>query len=374
MSNAINNIRNCFGCGLCSVVCKHNVIDMLQNEDGFFHPSVINPDKCVDCGLCVKVCSFLNKQCVSTPEHSYAAWSKDIRTCESSTSGGVSFEVAKSLLKQGYKFCGVKYNVAFARAEHYIANNIDELELSKGSKYLQSYTKTAYSQIDKKQKYFVVGTPCQIASFRRYIEIFNCSNNFILMDFFCHGVPSYLLWKKYLKENTNKLGNIKSVSWRNKIKGWHKSYCITLECDENTLYSWNDHDDFFSMFLGDACLGEACFNSCKFKYNSSAADIRIGDFWGSKYKSNDEGVCSAIAFTEKGNNVLNAADLELNEYTFDIVAEGQLKENPQKPWYYEKCMKGLKQDDKNLSNIARLVHFHKRLYGHINHLKQIIHL
>lgn len=62
MSSAINNIRNCFGCGLCSVVCKHNVIDMLQNEDGFFQPSVINLDKCVDCGLCAKVCSFLNKQ------------------------------------------------------------------------------------------------------------------------------------------------------------------------------------------------------------------------------------------------------------------------------------------------------------------------
>lgn len=374
MSSAINNIRNCFGCGLCSVVCNHNVIDMLQNEDGFFQPSVINLDKCVDCGLCTKVCSFFNKQSVSTPEHSYAAWSKDIITRKSSTSGGVSFEVAKSLLKKGYKFCGVKYNVELARAEHYIANNVDELELSKGSKYLQSYTKAAYSQIDKKQKYLVVGTPCQIASFRRYIEIFSCSDNFILMDFFCHGVPSYLLWKKYLKEYANKLSNTKSVSWRNKIKGWHKSYCITLEGDENTLYSWDDHDDFFSMFLGDACLGEACFNSCKFKYNSSAADIRIGDFWGSKYKSNDEGVCSAIAFTDKGNNVLNAADLELNEYTFDIVAEGQLKENPQKPWYYKRSIKELKQDDKKLSDIAKLVRFHKKLYGHLNHLKRIIHL
>lgn len=60
MSGAIK-IDNCFGCGLCSVVCKHNVIDMILNEDGFLQPALVNLDKCVDCGLCTKVCSLLNE-------------------------------------------------------------------------------------------------------------------------------------------------------------------------------------------------------------------------------------------------------------------------------------------------------------------------
>lgn len=372
MSGAIK-IDNCFGCGLCSVVCKHNVIDMILNEDGFLQPALVNLDKCVDCGLCTKVCSLLNELDTFVPKHSYAAWSKNPEIRRASSSGGVSYEVSRLLLRHGYNFCGVKYNAKLGRAEHYITNNIDALKLSIGSKYLQSFTKTAFSQIDKKQKYLVVGTPCQIASFRRYIEIFRCSNNFILMDFFCHGVPSYLLWTKYLKKYRDRFGNIKAVSWRNKIKGWHKSYCITVEGDDTTFHSWNGQDDFFTLFLGDACLSNACFD-CKFKYHHSKADIRIGDFWGGMFKSNEEGVCSVIAFTEEGNNVLHSANLELHEYSFDIVADGQLKNNPQKPWYYKKCMKDLKREDKELSDIARPVCIYKRIHGHINHIKQILHL
>ena len=316
----------------------------------------------------------MNEKKESHPVHNYAAWSKDPDTRKTSTSGGVSYELAKSLMEQGYKFCGVRYNTASERAEHYIAEDLESLYQSKGSKYLQSFTKDAFSQIKRKEKYLVVATPCQIASFRRYVEIFRCSDNFILMDFFCHGEPSYLMWKKYLKEHSFGLGKIKSASWRNKLKGWHKSYCITLEGEEETYRSWNGNDDFFSMFLGDACLGKACFESCKFKYSQSAADIRIGDFWGKKYKENDEGVCSVIVFTEKGNDALKSAYLELYEHTFEEVAAGQMKSNPIQPMYYEMCMRGLKDDRKKLKDITKPVRFYKRMAGHFSRIKNILHL
>ena len=370
--NKIFSVNDCFGCGLCSVVCKHGVIDMKLNQYGFFQPSIVNPMKCVDCGLCAKVCSFLDECKETKPLYSYAGWSKDRTIVKSSTSGGVSYEIAKSLMNRGYKFCGVRYNVALERAEHYIAYNIESLRQSKGSKYLQSYTKEAFEQVDKKLKYLVIGTPCQIASFRKYINLFHCSNNFILIDFFCHGVPSYLLWRKYLKDYGSQLGTIRSASWRNKSKGWHGSYCITLEGEKDSYQSWSTNDDFFTMFLGDACLGKACFESCKFKYNCSAADIRIGDFWGKQYQSNNDGVCSVVVFSERGNEVLHNANLNLFEYSFDIVADGQLRCNPQKPWYYEKCMKSLMKDDTNLANIARPVKIVRRFSGHINRLMQLL--
>lgn len=372
--NNIFNIKDCYGCGMCSVVCKHDVIDLQLNEEGFFQPTIINSKNCVNCGLCTKVCSFINEHKKVQPRHSYAAWSKDPETRKTSTSGGVSFEIARYLLSQGYKFCGVKYNTELERAEHYIATTIKELEQSKGSKYLQSFTKKSFLRIDRKQNYLIVGSPCQIASFRKYVELFRCSEHFILMDFFCHGVPSYLLWKKYLEENTQELGKIKNASWRNKIKGWHKSYCITLEGEKKTFQSWNGKDNFYTMFLGDACLGKACFDSCKFKYNNSAADIRIGDFWGNTYKSNNEGVCSAIAFTEKGTELLNMANLELHEYPFKTVAAGQMEHNPKRPWFYKKCMKSIKSENTRLANIVKTVRMYKSFCGHINRLKQILHL
>lgn len=371
----IFGVHNCFGCGLCAVVCKHNVIDMRLNSEGFFQPFILDVNRCIDCGLCGMVCSYLNSFEEVKPVHSYAAWSMETKVLKTTSSGGVSYEIGKYLISQGYKFCGVKYNVELARAEHYIADNLQLLELSKGSKYLQSYTKDAFAKINKKEKYIVVGTPCQIASFRRYIELYKCSDNFILLDFFCHGVPSYLLWEKYKKEHEKDIGKIISASWRNKINGWHKSYCITLEGEKKYIYqSQMGKDEFFTLFLGDACLNQACFKKCKFKYGNSSADIRIGDFWGSKYEFNDAGVCSAIAFTDKGDNVLKNAKLELHEYTFDVVAEGQMKRNPLVPWHYKRTMCSLKNDNIKLSSIAQPVRISKKISDYINRFKEVINL
>lgn len=71
-----------------------------------------------------------------------------------------------------------------------LQHTVEELIPSIGSKYIQSYTEEAFKKIDRKQKYLVTGTPCQIDSFRRFIRKFRCEDNFILMDFYCHCVPS----------------------------------------------------------------------------------------------------------------------------------------------------------------------------------------
>ena len=113
--------------------------------------------------------------------------------------GGVGFEVGALLLNRGYKVCGVRYNADNNRAEHYIASDVRELIQSAGSKYIQSYTVDAFKAINRKEKYLVTGTPCQIDSFRRYIQKFRCEDNFVLLDFFCHGVPSMFVWQKYIK-------------------------------------------------------------------------------------------------------------------------------------------------------------------------------
>lgn len=366
---SVVNVKDCYGCGVCSVVCKYNLIDVKLNRQGFYEPQITDINACVQCGMCTKVCSFLNDFECSYPLYSYVAWSKNPKVLKASTSGGVSYEVAQLLITKGYKFCGVRYNVALHRAEHYIASDNYSLSQSIGSKYLQSYTKEAFKEINRHEKYLVVGTPCQIASFRRYIEVYNCKHNFVLMDFFCHGVPSYLVWKKYLNECGGKLGKINHVTWRNKLKGWQNSYCVFLDGEKGKVFSWNGKDDFFTMFLGNACLGKACYNNCKFKYNSSAADIRIGDYWGGKYKSNPDGVSSVIAFSEIGNGILQASNLEIHEYPFEIVVSGQMRCNPRKPWFYDLCMNLIKNDNSSLSKIAKYVRFHMRIYGHIKTIR-----
>ena len=64
-----------------------------------------------------------------------------------------------------------------------------------------------------------------------------------------------------------------------------------------------------------------------YKYDRSSADIRIGDLWGRTYRKNEDGVSALVAFTEKGNMLIQQMNCELKEHPFEVVAEGQMKEN-----------------------------------------------
>lgn len=243
--------------------------------------------------------------------------------------------------------CGVRYNAEAGRAEHYIASTPEELIPAIGSKYIQSYTLDGFCAIDRKRKYLVTGTPCQIDSFRRYIRKFRVEDNFVLMDFFCHSVPSMWVWNKYLRMVEQVTGKVNYASWRNKHTGWHDSWAMGIDGEKTAeKMDWHDSynllirekksffnsrlsqgDVFYNLFLGDFCCNRACQKNCKYKYDRSSADIRIGDLWGRTYRKNEDGVSALVAFTEKGNMLIQQMNCELKEHPFEVVAEGQMKEN-----------------------------------------------
>ncbi len=333
--NNVSHIVDCFGCGVCATVCPKDIIDIRLNSKGFYTPVISEPEMCIDCGLCTRVCSYCNQGLAveSQPIESCAVWSKDETVLKECSSGGASFEIGRILLEKGYKVCAVKYNNQKARAEHYIADSQVTLRYSIGSKYIQSYTKEAFAKIDKNQKYLVTGTPCQIDSIRRYLKLYKKEDNFLLLDFFCHSVPSYKMWKKYLQMQEMKVGKHSAATWRNKTAGWHDSWSMVIEGGDSKVVSkLSDGDVFYHLFLGDFCCNPACHNNCKFKYQASSADIRIGDMWGATYKNNDKGVSSVIAFSDRGLDVLNElrTRCHVQEYPFDKVAEGQMKTNAHK--------------------------------------------
>lgn len=350
----ISEIHNCYGCGVCSASCPRKIISIHLNENGFYEPCIDELEKCTECGICLDVCAFNHKERALKPEevkmNSWAAWSNDEVIRRKCSSGGVGFEIGKQLIEQGYQAVGCRYNVNEQRAEHYIATTVEEFVQSIGSKYIQSYTEEAFKLIKRKdQKYLITGTPCQIDSFRRMIRKFRCEDNFILMDFYCHCVPSMYAWKAYIKMLEPKIGEITYASWRNKFEyGWHDSWLMGLEGDKTSKpVDWHDSynllirekktfvqsrmsqgDLFYKLFLGDICIGPQCEKQCKYKYDKSSADIRIGDLWGDAYKDEEKGVSALVSFTSKGEKIINdLKNVTLVKYPLDIVAEGQMKSN-----------------------------------------------
>ena len=363
----IGEVKDCFGCGVCATACAKDAIKIELNQDGFYAPK-LNADKCVNCSLCIEVCAFLYEELSvqNSPKQSFGAWSNNQMVRRRCSSGGVGYELGKYLLKEGYKVCAVRYNAPKQRAEHYIATDEKDFMPSIGSKYIQSYTIDGFRSINRKEKYLVTGTPCQMDSFRRYIRKFRVEDNFVLMDFFCHSVPSMLAWKKYLQIVEKQIGPVTYASWRNKFTGWYDSWAMAIDggvnaVNESDKVDWHDSynicisgkkhcynsrlskgDLFYKLFLGDYCCNPACQKNCKYKYDKSSADIRIGDFWGTTYAKDEEGVSSVVAFTEKGCEMLKQIDCTFREYPFEIVAEGQMKKNAGKSYLDFLVFKALK--------------------------------
>lgn len=389
--NNISSVHNCYGCGVCAIICPKKVIELRLNRDGFYEPEITRQYDCSNCGICLSVCSYVDKNLSvdNSLVKSFAAWSNDENVLRKCSSGGVCFEVGRFLIAEGYNVVGCRYNIETNRAEHYVASDIESLIPSIGSKYIQSYTVDGFKQINRKAKYLITGTPCQIDSIRRYLRKFKCEDNFVLMDFFCHGVPSMLLWDKYVEYAEKQVGKLTYVSWRNKFTGWHDSWAMSIDGDKygesvNWHESYNllikgekgyfnsrlsEGDMFYKMFLSDACLGKACYEKCKFKYDKSAADIRIGDLWGKTYCDNERGVSALACFTSKGCRILESmSNISLTTHPFEIVAEGQMKRSPIKPFFYRFNYIVFKLPIKASFFIFRVLLFIHRLFKRFRHL------
>lgn len=153
------------------------------------------------------------------------------------------------------------------------------------------------------------------------------------MDFFCHGVPSRLLWEKYLNIKQKECGDIKSIKWRYKKDGWQDSLKFRIDgVKKDYIGGINQGDIFYKLFLGDYCLGDACYEKCKYKMVKSAADIRIGDLWGKTYNNNNKGVSGLLTFNDNIYQIISKVpDLILQEEELKIVTEGQMFQSPSKP-------------------------------------------
>lgn len=63
--NNIQNTKNCYGCGVCAMVCGKKIISIVLNKDGFYEPTISDSSRCTGCGLCRSMCICSRYTCHS---------------------------------------------------------------------------------------------------------------------------------------------------------------------------------------------------------------------------------------------------------------------------------------------------------------------
>lgn len=328
--------KDCIGCLNCINVCKFNSIELFKDELGFVYPK-INNDKCKKCNACRNKCPIVSKKkYVIEYRDSYACKNKDDNIRLNSSSGGIFYLLAESIISKK----GVVYGAVYDKKFDVLHKRIDKISSIKemmGSKYVQSDLKDIFKLVKKDLENDILvlftGTPCQIVALKIYLN--KEYNNLYLQDFICHGVGSKLVLDIHIKNIKEKYGlkNIDSINFRDKISGW-KKFSFSISYNEKKYFKILTEDEYMKTFLKNLCLRESCYD-CKFKGNNREADMTLADFWGiekiDKGFDDDLGVSAVILNTSKGIELFDLIKDKMItkrvEYS-DISANNICLENP----------------------------------------------
>lgn len=298
----------CTGCFACANACAHNAIDMCENEEGFYFPSV-DASRCVDCGQCDKACPCLVEQPFSRTLRSYYGWSKDDGLRKASSSGGMFSLLSEDVLRNG----GVVYGAAFSkspvlRLECLSTRNVP-LDSLRKSKYVQSYVGMAYRQVrdDLRQgrRVLFCGTPCQTAGLCSFLR--GKPEGLLLVDFVCHGVPSMDMLRKHLAYLH--IDDVVDICFRPKNRGWVDDFRITYDGGKRTYVRPWQYDEYYRMFMEYRNLRRSCRN-CMYCNGNRMSDVTLADFWGvAKYDPSlydVRGLSVVCANTERGIDAMES--------------------------------------------------------------------
>lgn len=331
------NKEDCCGCSSCVQACPKHALTMIKDVDGFSYPQ-IDADSCIRCGKCATVCPMEKESRNESTRsfHAFAAYSNRNEYIHDSSSGGIFPEIAACVIQNG----GVVYGAAMDENFNVLHKRISQrtdIPLLQGSKYVQSdmgeiFPKCKDDLINGKMVLFT-GTGCQIYGLKRYLG--KEYDNLLTADVICHGVPSNLFFKQYIRflEQKHK-GKLTEICFRDKRRnGWSITQRYQIQRGKNVKdYFLNrELSEYFTAFLGGMIARESCY-TCPFATLDRPADITMGDFWGYQRTrpelAHKEGLSLLLVNTEKGMQVIKTLQgngVGIHEVSYESVEKSDNK-------------------------------------------------
>lgn len=299
--------HKCCGCGACEQRCPKHCITMQEDTEGFRYP-LVDTALCIECGLCDKTCPMLHLGEPKLPIKVYAAKNINELNRLESSSGGIFIALASETIRKGGVVFGARFNEHF-EVEHSYAETLEALLPLMRSKYMQSRIGNAYKHakqiLEDGRKVLFVGTGCQIAGLHRFLG--KQYDNLLSIDIVCHGVPSKLVWERYLKDQS--VDQINGINFRLKQTGGYtwSAYGLEILTPQASLTTEAMKTSFFRAYLLDLSMRPSCY-ACSAKDGRCSSDITLGDFWNIRNVNpeidDDKGVSAVFAHTERGIKAL----------------------------------------------------------------------
>lgn len=339
------NKEECTGCGACVDCCPKGCISMRPDENGFLFP-VVDKDQCIKCKLCERVCpDFKVNEIGNQIRSCQYAVNPDREVTDNSTSGGIFYELAKTVIEDG----GIVFGAAWTdkyQLRHICATTLDELKPLMGSKYVQSDCTGVYSSVKnylkEGKRVLFVGTPCQVAGLKKFVG--QDDENLLLVDILCHGVPSQKMFDQWIDEEEAKNGQIVSLKFRDKKRyGWQ--HCLTYSTEKDGKRVRHDvlpaFNPFYHLFLTGYTLRDSCYQ-CQYACQMRIGDITLGDYWGApgdrrvRYEDYCQGISLIGINTQKGKEITLQSNIPqggLCDMAYVVEHNAPLRKPLQKPTY-----------------------------------------
>lgn len=257
----------------------------------------------------------------------YAVKHKNEETRAASRSGGIFTALSDDVLLQNGVVYGCVLTLNF-EAVHIRAEKPEDRDRMRGSKYIQSNIGDVFravaADLQSGRMVLFSGTSCQVAGLRAFLN--TEYENLLCVDIVCHGVPSPLVWNKYLSWQEAKHGKIVSVDFRNKKEyGW-ADHVETLTTESGVVVNSRV---FTKLFYGHSILRPSCYK-CPYKDIMHPGDITIADYWGIDKAApgfnDNKGVSLVLVNNEMGDCAFNRVK-EYIEYR-----ETRLEDSMQPPF------------------------------------------